>query len=74
MSPLEAKKVILEMRPLAFTEKQLRINSFEGDYAVVYEDDTDCLLDGQFTADQLEAIAAWMRSPDAVLNCDKEKE
>jgi hypothetical protein len=37
-----------------------------GTYLCGYRGDYFATLDGQFSADQLEAVAAWMRNPEMV--------
>ena len=37
-------------------------------YLLAYSDEEKAMIDGEFTADQLEAIAMWMRDPEGVAN------
>ena len=39
-----------------------------GWYLAASADEEDATLDGRFTADELEAIAAWMRNPKACVD------
>ncbi len=57
----EARKVLEGMDPNEFTAKILDSVSW---YLCVYPEGGT--LDGEFTADQLEAIVRWMRDPEGV--------
>jgi hypothetical protein len=65
MTPKQAKEILLGMLHMQVDEKGIRCVvpwvSYQqgGDY-------TEACLDGDFTADQLEAVATWMRDPKGV--------
>lgn len=70
MTPKRARQVLVAMPETVLNEVALR-NSLEMiDVTVGKVDEEDGLfkarMDGYFTAEQLEAIAAWMRDPTGV--------
>lgn len=68
-----AKRILQEKLPNGegavdgvFSRKEL--SSMMGWYLFVEAENIKATLDGKFTADELEAIAAWMRNPDACVD------
>lgn len=68
MLPTRAREVLLGMPDTKLSGQRLTnsLNIIESDIGDLGEGGTKIQLDGFFTADQLEAIAAWMRDPTAV--------
>ena len=67
MTPKEARNIIESMVPRGstFYIAEDRLGGFRAPL-VVPASDGKITLDGEFTADQLEAIATWMRDPKGV--------
>ena len=63
MTPAEAKKVLSEMRLSQFNDRVL----FSLGWYLSVGAGEKATLDGGFTADELEAIAVWMRDPVKVM-------
>lgn len=59
-----AKEVLEEMGLTTFSKEELFSGAL---YLSVEADDETAIIDGRFTADQLEAIATWMRDPEGVV-------
>ena len=64
MEPKRAKEILMQYPLRSFNNQHLR--DFDGEVRANTEERT--VLRGYFTADELEAIAAWMRDPTGVTN------
>lgn len=64
MEPKRAKEVLEGMNLEVFTA--VSVASID-EYFRAEDGDEKTVIDGRFTADQLEAIATWMRDPDGVV-------
>ena len=62
MTPQQANKILTEQLEAEVTSWRLDQPT---NYVAAMRGDEEASLDGEFTADMLEAIAAWMRDPDA---------
>jgi len=63
MTDAEAKQILVGM---GATVSEYAVYMCSSKYACVDADSVDAVLDGSFTADQLEAIVMWMRNPEGV--------
>ncbi|MBN3744815.1 hypothetical protein G3N96_05110 [Burkholderia sp. Se-20373] len=68
MTPDQAKAILLAMPTIMLTADSIRNNLEYIDTDIGEQEDgrQRIQLDGYFTADELEALAMWMRDPDAV--------
>lgn len=62
-----AKRILSDMSLGQMSEHALE-SGVGGEYFSVYSGKDEAVLDGRFTAEQLEAIAAWMRNPQACID------
>ena len=60
----QAKQILTGMGLEDFNSDRIAAS---GDYMASYAGDDQATLDGRFTADELEAIATWMRNPSGVV-------
>lgn len=69
MNNKKAKQILSNARLTDFSKDKIYVNS--GKYLSALEGDKHATLDGEFTADELDAIATWMRNPNGVLDAEK---
>ena len=63
-----AKEILSRMDMDDFSKGELYLSSYgHAGFLNVKNGDARASLDGEFTADELEAIACWMRDPTAVI-------